>query len=610
MAKQLRAEGCRTPTRTRKRSGWRLLGLGCLLLLAPLAARAASLAAALDTDTLHLGESATLKLTFEGGDPGAVPQLPALAGAQIAYGGKSSQMNWVNGQVSSSVTHSYAITPTQAGDLTIPALRVNVGGQWLLSQALVLHVLRPDAPPSDAQAQAQQLAFLRLVLPKQQVYVGETVVAQLQLYVREGVSGLSEFQLTAIPTAGFNAGKQVQGQQRQTRVGNAAFTVVPFSLPLTATRSGVQTLGPIAAAAVLQVPAERGNRDGFFDPFGMFNRTRNERRALATEAVQVQVLPLPTAGKPADFSGAVGNFTLSFSAGPTNVAVGDPITIRAQITGRGPIESLQLPDQSAWRDFKTYPPTTKVELADPLGLQGTKFFEEVVVPQNAELKSLPGFTFSYFDPDAKAYRTLVHPAVPLVVRPAGSTPPPSVANLPGTKPEEPAVRQDIVPLKQRLGQVTCVRPPLVTQPWFVAVQAVPVLAWLGLLGWRRRAESLANNPRLRRQRQVAQILREGLQELRTQAAQNRSDDFFATLFRLLQEQLGERLALPASAITEAVIEERLRPRKVSEPTLTGLRELFQRCNQARYAPVRDSAELAQLVPQWEQVSRELQALKL
>ena len=419
-----------------------------------------------------------------------------------------------------------------------------------------------------------------------------------------------EFQLTATPTDGFNAGKQVQGQQRAARVGNVGFTVVPFSLPLTATRSGAQTLGPITATVVLQVPAERGNRDGFFDPFGMFNRTRNERRALATEAVQIQVLPLPTEGRPADFSGAVGSFTLDFSAGPTNVAVGDPITIRAQITGRGPIESLKLPDQSAWRDFKTYPPTTKVELTDALGLQGTKFFEEVVVPQNAELKSLPGFAFSYFDPDVKAYRTLAHPAVALVVRPAGSTPPPSVANLPGTKPEEPAVRQDIVPLKQRLGPVTRVQPPLVTQPWFLAAQAVPVLAWLGLLGWRRRAESLANNPRLRRQRQVAQVLREGLQELRNQAAQNKSEEFFATLIRLLQEQLGERLDLPASAITEAVIAERLRPRQVPEPTLAGLHELFLRCNQARYAPVRDSAELAQLVPQWEQVSRELQALKL
>ena len=158
-----------------------------------------------------------------------------------------------------------------------------------------------------------------------------------------------------------------------------------------------------------------------------------------------------------------------------------------------------------------------------------------------------------------------------------------------------------------MAQIT---PPLVQQPWFLALQAVPVLAWLSAVLWRRRAELLANNPRLRRRRQVAQIIRQGLLELRRHAAENKSDDFFATLFRLLQEQLGERLDLPASAITEAVIEEHLRPRGVPEETLAALRELFQTCNLARYAPIKSSEELAAVIPKFETALRELQGLKL
>ena len=153
-------------------------------------------------------------------------------------------------------------------------------------------------------------------------------------------------------------------------------------------------------------------------------------------------------------------------------------------------------------------------------------------------------------------------------------------------------------------------PPLVQQSWFLALQAVPVLAWLSAVVWRRRADQLANNPRLRRRRQVAQIIRQGLLELRQHAAANKSDDFFATLVRLLQEQLGERLDLPASAITEAVIEEHLRPRGVPEATLASLRELFQTCNFARYAPIKTSQELAAIIPKVEAVLRELQSLKL
>jgi hypothetical protein len=143
------------------------------------------------------------------------------------------------------------------------------------------------------------------------------------------------------------------------------------------------------------------------------------------------------------------------------------------------------------------------------------------------------------------------------------------------------------------------------QPWFIGLQGLPVLAFAGLLTWRRRAESLARNPRLRRQRMAAQIMRNGLEQLRRLAAEKRSDDFFATLFRLLQEQIGERLDLPATAITEAVVEEYLRPRGVPQDTLSRVQDLFQTCNLARYAPLKTSQELAAIIPKLEQAVKEL-----
>ena len=79
---------------------------------------------------------------------------------------------------------------------------------------------------------------------------------------------------------------------------------------------------------------------------------------------------------------------------------------------------------------------------------------------------------------------------------------------------------------------------------------------------------------------------------------------------LVNQQLGERLDLPASAITEAIVEERLHPLGVPETTLAALRELFQTCNLARYAPIRTSQELAAIIPKFEAVLRDLQGLKL
>ena len=170
--------------------------------------------------------------------------------------------------------------------------------------------------------------------------------------------------------------------------------------------------------------------------------------------------------------------------------------------------------------------------------------------------------------------------------------------------------QDIVPNKQRLGSVAQIGAPLVEKPWFLALQGVPVLAFISALIWRRRTDQLANNPRLRRRRHVAQVVREGLTELQGLAAAKKSDEFFAALFRLLQEQLGERLDLPASAITEAVIDEHLRPRHVPEATLEQLQQLFQACNLARYAPVQSSQELAAMIPKVQSVLGEIQNMEL
>jgi hypothetical protein len=344
----------------------------------------------------------------------------------------------------------------------------------------------------------------------------------------------------------------------------------------------------------------------------IFGFSHGEQRQISvvTTAETVQSLNLPRENVPADFNGAIGRFTMSMTAGPTNLAAGDPITVKVQITGRGSLDSLNLPDQPAWHAFKAYPPTTKIETADPHGLQGTKTFEQVITPQSADIKALPPMSFSFFDPDAKTYRTLTQPAIPLSVHPGGPSVAPTVVGGNEKQQENTPASQDIVPNKQRLGTLAQVASPLVEQPWFLALQGLPVLALVWAAVVRRRSETLANNPRLRRQREAAVILERGLKDLRKAAISNDSDAFFLILTRLLQEQLGERLNVPSSSITEAVIDEQLRPRGVPDTVLNPLQELFQLSNLARYAPIKSSQELNALIPKLDGVLTQLKKLKL
>lgn len=567
---------------------------------------AATFTAALEADTITLGESIQLGLTFKGAQPDGPPAPPGVANLQITYNGQASQFEIVNGKSTSSVTYNFAVTPRQAGDYIIPAMSINAGGQQLTSQPLRLKVLKPGAPPPGAVASDTEPAFLKLVLPKTNVYLGEIITGELQFYFRQGVQLADQPRITGLPAEGLSFGKITPGTQRQVQIGNSVFTIIPASVPLTAIKTGPLSVGPITASVVIQLPTANRQRD----IFGFFNRGEQRQLALATDTIAVQSLPLPTENAPANFSGAVGQYRMSVNVGPTNIATGDPITVRVQITGRGALDALTLPEQGAWHDFKAYPPTSKVETSDPLGLQGTKTFEQIIAPQSTDISELPPFSFSFFDPDARKYQTLTRPAIKLTVRPGGNTPAPVIAATTKTTSDNPPPQQDIVPIKPRLGSVTKIGGPLVAKPWFLAVQSAPVLAFVAAFVWRRRTDSLANNPRLRRQRQVAQIIRAGTQELQQLAAANNSEKFFVTLFRLLQEQLGERLDCPASAITEAVVDEKLRPRGVPDATLAQIHELFQSCNLARYAPTRSGEELAALIPKFTNVMRQIQGVKL
>jgi hypothetical protein len=433
------------------------------------------------------------------------------------------------------------------------------------------------------------------------------LTAQLQICLRDDVENFANFQFTGQPADGFTISKMAQGQQQRAQIGNRVYTVIPLTFALTAMKSGALSLGPFTASATIVVPsANNQGGDPFFRQF--FNQGEQKQVSLATETLTVESLPLPAENVPADFNGAVGDYQLTATVGPTNLAVGDPVTVRVQISGRGALDAIQLPDQSALRDFKIFPPTSKVENSDRLGLEGTKTFEEIVAPQNSDVRAWPQFSFSFFNPDDGKYHTLTQPAVPLAVLPAGATVMPTIAATKNSTSEN-QTPQDILPIKENLGALEKNSAPLISQPAFLALQSLPVITFLAAFIWRKRADNLANNPRLRRKISVEKLVQTGIADLQTFAAQNNSEEFFALLFRLLQEQLGEKLDCPATAITENVVEENSILRGANETTRNNLRELFQLCNQARYTPVRGTSELNSVAAQFEKAVRELQEVK-
>ncbi|MEW6306981.1 MAG: BatD family protein [Verrucomicrobiota bacterium] len=584
------------------RSTTPLLRLLCLLLFALLATPlSAAVTAKLNRDTIRVGENAILSLTFADESPPSAPNVNPPPGLTIGYIGQSSQITIVGGRRSGSVSYNYSLAASKPGTYTIPSIQVRVGQQTFSTQPLTLKVLASAAPDPATQDQLNQLAFVKLVPAKKEVYAGEVLPFEIQLFIQNG----RDLAAPEINSPGFVVGKLGQHTQDRVRFGNAIYNRVTMPGTAIPLNPGKHKFGP--ATWSLKLLVQRQSRDPFENFLG--GRVDVHPVTLNSDAHEITVLPLPAEGKPADFSGTVGSFEMAASASPTEVAVGDPITLRIQIAGNGPLDSLKEPT-AEWRDFKVYPPNVNVQPTDNLGVVGVKTFEQVVVPENADVKELPALSFSFFDPGKKAYRTLRHPATPLKVRPATAQAQPTVLANPTaqTKSAEPA--REIIHIKPHLGVVTALQSPLITRPWFIGLHLVPIAAWISLVIWRKRRDAIANDPRLRRRREVAKTIDAGLDQLREHAAANDSPQFFATVFRLVQEQLGERLDLPASSITESVIDDQLRPRGVKPELADALHELFQTCNQARYAPITTTAEFNSMVTRVESLLAQLKDLNL
>lgn len=578
-------------------TGRLLAAVFCLLLLS--SAQAVTFSAALDRNAIRVGEQAVLTLRFDGGQPSGVPRLPDVPNLQIQFGGQSQQISIINGQRTASLLLTYAIVAAKPGDYTIPAFNVPVAGAMLPSQPLALKVHPATAKLPDTEAY-RQFTFVKLRAGKTNAYVGEPFTLEVRLYF----SGGGEIQMPSLRGDGFTLAP-FQHQQGQEQVGNAVYRVIVFRTVATPVKAGKLALGPAQCSFNLHI------RVGGNDVLDFFNRgVRAQAVTILSEPLTIDVQPLPAEGRPADFNGAIGSFGMSASVAPTDVAVGDPVTVRVQISGRGGLDGLQMPPLNLGETFKSYPASATTDMPDPLAMSGVKKFEQVVQPQSAEVKELPAFSFSFFDPDAGAYRTIKQPATPLRVRAAAAAQAPTIVMTATNAAAAAAAATELVHIKPHLGLVVAADASALRQPAFWLMSGGPFALWLALLARRKQAERLANNPRLRRRREVEKLVNAGLAELHQQAAAAQTEVFFANLFRLLQEQLGERLDQPASAITEEVIDERVKPLGASDDTCKSLHALFQACNAARYAPVRETNELTKLTEQFAAAVAELRKLEV
>jgi hypothetical protein len=568
--------------------------LAALLSLGTARAEAPNISASLSANSASLGQPVELQIQVQGARSAEVPQQINVDGLKIVHTGQSTQFQMNNFEISTSVTHTYTVVPQRTGTFVIPRLPINVGGKILETEQLTLNVTAGGAPPpasgiggnpapgGTASGEMGELTACELIVPKQSAYVGEAIPIEMRVYVDDRVRWQPE-QPPVLSSEGLAAQKFTEPRQDKITKDGRNFSLLTYKTAITPAKAGELSVGPAALQCLMELPRPRSKlprsfEDFFNDPFSAFAVT--QRVQLRSNAVPLEVKPLPTANQPADFEGAVGQFSLTSKASAQRVRIGDPVTITLSITGRGNFDRVNAPHVVEEPGWRSYPPSSSFKEDDVVGISGTKTFEMVVIPDERKTR-LPIVKFSYFDPVAKKYATLTTEVTPILVE--GQNPPvvaQAASPAPGTAATavaEVAVN-DIHYIRTGAARWGRSFEPIYDRPAFWLAQLAPLAALLGFVGlkWRQNRSLDENTLRIASLRRQKSELAKVLQQRDAHA-----DEFFEAAAKSIQlvTAMGARdLQMNAIHAGEACAS-----RTLDEETAAGVKSIFAASDELRYA---------------------------
>jgi hypothetical protein len=397
---------------------WMVWVLVCLGLLAgdAFGQEAASVRAELSRTSAYVGDEVIYSVVVQGERPADRPEVvfPASVRAQDMGVSESSfrSVRVVNGQRvavnESSLIYQYRLTVLQPGVVEVPPAAVRfAGGRQMQTGAARFDALLP------------QLASgfeLWVELDRRRLYLGETVTARVVWMIPESIGPSFDFDTslfdpsldvaTVAPTGGsgqimefrFFGRRAIALAENIFDAGGRQRIRFAFDLEITPRRAGIVDIGPA------RVVFDRGGSGG-------------PRVYAESDPITVEVVDLPTEGRPAGFTGLIGRYELRTLASPTTVNVGDPITVRAELRGEEPMVGADtLADLAGQPGFGRFRLSGEGWREEQPRERGRRVFATTVRALSDEVTALPPVTVWAFDPELERYVEISSEPVQLDVR--------------------------------------------------------------------------------------------------------------------------------------------------------------------------------------------------
>jgi len=545
-----------------------------------------SLTMDLNRTKIAIGETALLSIAVSSDKQVGLsePKLPPLPSFDVHPSGNSSSLQIINGAVSYSMTFNYILSPKKEGTFPIRKASLVYGGRRYESNELKIDVVKTSA---QAGAPAEDVVrdddgtlrnlFVTAETDIKKAYVAQQVKLVVKFYRAVDASSPEIFMPQ---TPGFWTYDVSQPRQYYQDLKGRTYIVREERKILFPTSPGDLTIGETQVRTA--IPTGRQNRD----PFSMFGDLFQERQYVTLKAppFNIEVLPLPDAGKPADFSGAVGRYDISAQIDKRNVQVNEAISLSVRISGQGNIKSLPEPQLPDLPDFRVETSSSDYDAGlqgDDVG--GSKVYEYVLIPRVAGEKKIGSIELSYFDPRTKSYKTSKTAPIDINVSQgeavANEEVPYNIVSGQTVALQETGIRYIKPEIKssQRQGYLT------LTSTVFLVFMAIPSLALLGCVGnvvRRRRLQSDVGYARLRKARSMA---KKRLNRAADMMSHENGGDFYAEISGVVLKYVADKLNLSAHGLTTDRIEDLLKDRGIEDQLLAQTREIIGKADFGRFA---------------------------
>jgi hypothetical protein len=563
---------------------------------------------------VSVGETFALTYTVNG--QGVNFRGPSITGFDVISGpntSTTSSIRAINGRTSMSITltYTYYLLASREGTFEIPPASVTVEQKQYRSNSVSIKVEKgaggqtsQGQNPGARQGRSGQQGnsgvqsgandvFLKAFASNSDPLQGEGIVVTYKIYTKVPINQISIKKLSSFQ--GFwsqNLLKENEKLNQTTQVIDGEQYVVAEirKIALFPLKSGRLVIEPLEMECVAQIRRQTRTKTGdpFFDDFfndSFFsNAYATVDKTLKSNPLVINVKALPTAEKPSDFSGAVGNFTFKTEIDKTHLKTNDAANLKCTVSGQGNIQLIDKMNVSFPPDFETYDPKVSSNInTTAAGISGSQTFEYLIIPRKPGKFTIKPITFSYFDLAKKRYVTLTSPSYNLDVE-KGSGESSTVTYSGVSKEDIKYIGSDIRHIKNPPFRLRDTGTFFFGSFFFFLLLVVPIILFILLILFWKKQEVQRSNTMLMKNRKATKVARKRLKKAENFLKSQQQEAFYEEISQALWGYLSDKFSISVAELSVDSVKEALIGKQIREELIQQFIGTLNNTEYARFAP--------------------------